>query len=224
MIKKIAFTLAVAVFALPCHAQLFQATQQSTFSTAPWSQMGPVTNNLVLTDTPTGFIVSGQAIVNLGPASPIAPISGILIEWEVERLLNPSFGSANLQTSTILTGFSQPPLGIVLNSAGYTYSEFDNYPGSSLSNMIVTLVGGVDLPPWNNLTVTSSTFSYTSGGAQYLRQHFVLDGIYFSGPGGNWIIDVPLESTVEIVPEPSSMVLSGLGLVGLTLRLRRRKL
>jgi hypothetical protein len=52
-------------------------------------------------------VVSGQAIINVG-----SPSNGILVEWIVERPLDPSYGGPfNLQTTTILDGFSAPPAG-----------------------------------------------------------------------------------------------------------------
>lgn len=190
------------------------------FSTAPNSQMGPVTNNLVITNTANGFIVSGQAIVNVAPG----PVSGILVQWTVDRPLDATYGSGLETTTTALSGFSAPPVGVALNTAGVVRSSFTNYPIVSESFLPMTLVGGVDSPPWISLSNTTSPFFYTSGGVNYLRQDFFLDGIYLAGPGGSWVIDVPVESSVTTVPEAGSVVLALLGLGGLALpRLLRRR-
>jgi hypothetical protein len=67
--------------------------------------------------------------------------------------------------------------------------------------------------------VQSSIFTYTSAaGNNYLRQHFELDGVQLSGPGGLWILDVPLETYVT--PEPASI---GALLIGMVAVLRRRR-
>ena len=197
----------------------------AAFTTAPWSQMGPVTNNLVLTNTPTGFVVSGQAIINVG-----SPSNGILVEWIVERPLDPSYaGPFNLQTTTILDGFSAPPAGTFGPTSGIAKSEFTSHP-TSLSSISVGLVNGLDSPLWTPpLTATSPVFLYTPAVGLVLRQHFFVDGVVLSGPGGNWIIDVPLESQVtsdpSAIPEPSSWLLAGSGILlcGWTARHRHQR-
>lgn len=197
----------------------------AAFTTAPWSQMGPVTNNLVLTNTPTGFVVSGQAIINVG-----SPSNGILVEWIVERPLDPSYaGPFNLQTTTILDGFSAPPAGTFGPTSGIAKSEFTSHP-TSLSSISVGLVNGLDSPLWTPpLTATSPVFLYTPAVGLVLRQHFFVDGVVLSGPGGNWVIDVPLKSQVtsspSAVPEPSSCLLAGSGILlwGLATRFRSQR-
>jgi hypothetical protein len=192
-----------------------QFSGPSFFHTTPWSQIGTVTNNLTLTDTANGFVVSGQVIVNV-PAT-TNPIAGILVSWTVDRPLQFPFGPSLLTTTTDLSGFSAPPSGIVGNSAGMVQSIYTDYLGTttSLSAIPMQLVAGVDNPPWINLSVTSAVFNHTASPGQFLRQTFFLDGIYFSGPGGNWVIDVPVSSYVTVVPEPSSLVLAGLALFAL---------
>jgi hypothetical protein len=203
-------SLSIAIITAGIGTSLAEAalfTGPATFSTAPWSQMGSVTNSLVINNTANGFVVSGQAIIAVTPGS-----SGILVEWIVDRPLDPLYaGPFNLQTTTILDGFSAPPVGTFSSTAGVARTEFTSHPGS-LSNIPLSLVNGLDIPPWTpQITVTSPTFVYTPGPGLVLRQHFFVDGVYISGPGGNWVIDVPLWSSFApdpaTIPEPSSVVL-----------------
>lgn len=196
----------------PCYAQF---SGSSFFSSAPSSQMGTVTNNLVLTDTLTGFIVTGQVLVNIPSTS--TPITGILASWTVDRPLQFPYGPANLTTTTDLSGFSSPPPGSVGNSSGLVQSIFTDYLGTttSLSSIPMTLVAGVDSPPWISLSNTSAVFSHTATAGQFLRQTFFLDGQYFSGPGGTWTIDVPVTSSITVVPEASTFAMTGLAVAGM---------
>ncbi len=209
----------VALWMLGSAAQAALFSGPSGFSSPPSSQLGLVTNNLTLTDNGSGFVVSGQVII----AIPAAPVSGTLVTWTVDRPLDPTFGTGTLTTTTQLTGFSQPPVGAAGNTSGLTRSEFTNFPGVSQSLIPLSLVVGVDSPPWISLSATSAPFSYTSGGTNFLRQVFQLDGIYNGGPGGNWIVDVPLRTIATVVPEPSTFVLFAVALVGLVGRARRRR-
>jgi hypothetical protein len=219
-------TIAACILCLAtssAQAALFSGS--AAFTTSPWSQMGPVTNNLVLTNTPTGFVVSGQAIVNVG-----SPSNGILVEWIVDRPLDPSYaGPFNLQTTTILDGFSAPPAGTFGPTSGIAKSEFTSHP-TSLSSISVGLINGIDTPFWTPpLTATSPVFLYTPAVGLVLRQHFWVDGVVLSGPGGNWVIDVPLRSQAnsaqDVVPEPSTWLLAGSGMLlwGLAARYRRSR-
>ncbi len=201
----IAATLITSV----CQAALFSGP--SSITTAPFSQLGPVTNNLVLTDNANGFVVSGQVIVSVPATS--TPITGVLAAWEVDRPLDPTFGSATAFTSTVLSGYSAPPLGILGTTSGLVESHFTNFPNPSISMIPISLVNGA--ATWTNITVNSSSFAYTSGGTNFLHQRFQVDGIYLSGPGGAWVVDVPVTTIATLVPEPSSTVLAGLALAGL---------
>lgn len=191
----------------------------SFFNTFPTSQLGTVTNNLVLTDNVNGFVVSGQVLINV----PAAPVSGTLAFWVVDRPLDPSYGTGSLVTTTVLNGFSAPPPGSIGNTSGNVRSGFTNFPGVSQSLIPMTLLGGVDTPPWISLSATSSTFTYTSGGVNFLRQIFDLDGIYFGGPGGTWTVDVPVSTfAFSVVPEPTWLLLPSLAFAGLLIRRRCR--
>lgn len=200
--------LSILVASTVSQAALFSGS--SFFSTVPNSQLGPVSSSLILTDTVTGFIVSGQVTVTVSPGFS----TGTLVQWVVDRPLDATYGFGIESTTTVLDGFSAPPPGIALNTSGTVRSEFTNYPIVSQSLIPMNLVAGVDSPPWFSLSNTSGTFAYTSGGTNYLRQVFDLDGIYSSGPGGNWVIDVPVTTFVTTVPEMGSLVLTILGVSG----------
>jgi len=200
--------IAALFFGATCEGGLFSGS--AGFSSGPTSQLGTVTNNLVLTNTANGFVVSGQVIINIGTAPPTN--EGVLVDWTVDRALNPSYPSPlNLTTNTVLSGFSTPPVGTFQNTAGSVVSEFTNVGAASQSQIPLTLVNGLDSPSWASLTNSSSTFLYTPSSGS-LEQHFQLDGVYLGGPGGTWTIDVPLATFVTTtVPEPSGMIL---GLIG----------
>ena len=201
-----AAALMVSLAAASLQAALFSGP--SGFTLGPSSQMGTVTNNLVLTDNPNGFVVSGQLLVNI----PGGSSSGLLASWTIERPLDATYGTGNLVTTTVLDGFSLPVPGPgSLNTNGQVLSDFTSYPGVSQSSIPITLVNGA--ATWTNLTASSSTFSYTSGGVEFLRQRFELDGIY-NGPGGIWTLDVPVITAAEAVPEPAAVVLGLLGFAG----------
>lgn len=209
----------VSYAALSCGvAQGALFSGSASFSTVPWSQMGPVTNNLVITDLPNGFVVSGQVLVSVPPG----PSSGILVAWTIDRPLDPTYGSGVEITSTLIDGFSAPPIGVIGSSGGLVYSEFTSNPGASFSGVALSLTAGA--ATWNNLVSPSPPFAYTSSTGHFLRQEFFLDGVQFSGPGGTWVIDVPVTSFVTTVPEPATVSLVGIAaLCGLAVWWRRRR-
>lgn len=214
---RILAALAWLLTAATTQAALFSGP--SSFSTLPSTQLGPLTNNLILTDTANGFFVTGQVIIAVPATS--TPIAGTLASWVVDRPLDATYGTGNLITTTVLDGFSAPPVGLLGTTSGFVESHFTNFPITSQSFIPVSLPNGI--ATWNNIIVNSSTFAYTSGGVNFLRQRFDVDGVYLSGPGGNWVVDVPVTTTATVVPEPSSMVLAGLGLAALAAWARRRR-
>jgi hypothetical protein len=165
----------------------------------------------VITNTANGFVVSGSVVVTLPPT--VTPHSGTLVTWIVDRPLDPAYGSGTLTTTTIMNGSSSPPIGAFLSTNGSVFSEFSNVGSPSVSSIPLSLVNGIDTPPWTSLTMSSSLFSYTSGPGNVLRQEFQLDGIYQAGPGGSWTISVPVTTFATIVPEPSSLVSSVIAVV-----------
>ena len=180
--------------------------------------MGPIVyNTLGINNGPFSITVSGQIKVQVPPGA----VSGTLVEWWVDRQLDPTYGTSNMVTSMTLYGFSTPPSnGTYGNTSGATYTYLDQYPVVSKSNIPLMLTNGA--ANWSPGTVNSSTFSYTSiNGIHYLRQVWQLDGVQFSGPGGLWLIDFPLTSEVVEIPEPAGLMLL---LCGLTLAAKRRHL
>lgn len=201
--KLILGLIVVFLSGATCEAGLFLGA--AAFSSGPTSQLGSVTNNLVVTNTANGFTVSGQVIITINVAPPTN--AGTLVQWTVDRPLDPAYtGPFTLSTTTVLNGFSAPPVGVFQPTSGQVSSEFTNVGAASQSQIPMTLVNGLDSPPWNNLTSTSSTFLYAPS-AGNLRQSFVLDGVYLAGPGGTWTIDVPVTTFATSVPEPSGLVL-----------------
>jgi hypothetical protein len=212
-IALLAIALLVGIGA-DAQAALFSGT--AAFTNAPSSQMGAIASNtLVINNGPFGFTVSGVINVQI----PAGSVSGTLLTWDVDRSLDLTYGTGPMITSTILTGFSVPPSGSFATTTGYTSSFFNQYPGVSNSTIPITLTNGA--ATWTNTFVQSSIFTYTSSpGNNYLRQHFELDGFHISGPGGLWILDVPVETYANPVPEPASIV--GL-LIGTAFMLRRKR-
>ncbi len=216
MVKRLAAVVLVFVFTASSNAAYFSGN--AYFSQAPTSQMGPVVfNNLVINNGAFSFTVSGVLQVQVPPGA----VSGTLIEWTVDRPLDPTYGSSNMITTTTLSGFSQPPaFGSYGNTLGSSYSYLDQYPGVSQSTIPLSLTNGA--ATWNQITVQSTTFPYTSAnGLHYLRQRFELDGVQFSGIGGNWIIDLPLETKVEVIPEPATLGVFAFGVMGMLCRRRK---
>jgi hypothetical protein len=218
VLKQVA-RAAVALVVLSSSA-LAQFAGNAVFSMPPTSDLGPVTNNLVITNNLTGFTVTGQVLVNVPPAPPSN--AGFLVEWVIERPLLPSFVFSNWTTTTDLDGFSAPPAGVVFNTNGQVQTEFTE-PGmqsGSLSSLPMTLTNGA--ATWTLLSNTSGIFSGATpaGPTYFLKQHFWLDGVYDSGPGGTWTIDVPVVSSINQVPEPAT--LSGISTLGSLLLMRRR--
>lgn len=208
------------------HALLIGAP---TFTIPPTSTMGPIINNtLTVTSLGNGFSVAGQIWVNITTAS----ASGILLEYEVDWPIDPAYPfNPSLFTTTMIDGFSAPPIGAVGNTAGFVDTAIVTLPSTifapSASVVPLMLIAGVDTPPWNPpIGANSGTFAFAGAPGMALRQRFQLDGIYQAGPGGTWVIDLPALSFVTatsmpIIPEPASgwLCLSGVVLVRL---LRRR--
>jgi hypothetical protein len=193
----VAVVLSVAAQAAP----LFSGP--AFFSIAPNTQMGSVTANwLAINNTSFGMMIAGQFQV----AVPAGVSSGTLLNYEVKRPLNLSFGSQFTNLQTWLIGFSQPPAGGTYGpTSGFvsSYLEISGQPAYiplSLTNGAAT---------WN-INMAGPSFNYVSGTDAFLVQEFQLDASRFSGPAGTWIVDLPV--LTKFVPEPGAFVL--LGFVG----------
>ena len=224
------YALALMVVALSvgaAQAQFSVSNVQPIFTTLPTSAIGTVLNPnaLIVTPLTNGFVASGTLQISV----PAGPVSGILAQWTIERRVDPTYSGVGIQTSTILTGFSTPPVGTFGITSGTVTSTWQHVPsytlvGGSTSTVPMTLVNGIDSPAWNSLTANSSPFVWTAGfSTAVLQQQFTLFGNYTSGPGGVWLVDVPVTSIV--VPEVPSLLLGSLALGGMLLfvRFRRRQ-
>jgi hypothetical protein len=214
MLQQIRQQIAVAavVIVFVSSSAMAQFAGNAFFSMLPTSTVGIPTNNLVITNTLNGFTVAGDVTVLVPSAPPAA--AGFLVEWIIDRPLSPGFTFTNWTTTTNLDGFSAPPVGIAGNTSGQVSTEFTEpgMQGPSQSSLPMTLIAGA--ATWPTLSNTSGVFSGNTPGAPiyFLRQHFWLDGVYQSGPGGNWVVDVPVDSFITQVPEPATLgVLATLG-------------
>lgn len=189
----------------------------ATFTWGPTTQLGTITgSSLTITNLVNGFDVSGQVTISV----PSGYQAGTLLQWTVDRPLDPAYLPAInplMSTTTNLTGYSLPPVGTFGPTSGHSSTAFNLYPVSQ-STIPLTLVNGA--ATWS-ASSTSSTFTYTTGGLQYVRQVFDLDGVQLTGPGGNWIVDFPVSTIVNGVPEPTTMLLLAGGLATVVRRRRR---
>jgi hypothetical protein len=193
------------------HATLFSGN--AVYTTAPWTQApGPVVNTLSLANTPTGFSLTGQYQVTL----PGGNYSGILLAWEVERPLDPTFTPAQWMTNTSsLVGFISAPVGNIA-AAGALLTEYTATAGSTAVAPFNYVGPGI-----TNFNINqSATFFYNPGGTNFLRQSYFADFNY-NGPGGAYIVDFPADSISQPLPEPASLALLALPALGL-LRPHRR--
>jgi hypothetical protein len=181
------------------------------FSVPPNTQMGTITSNfLTVNYTPFGFMVAGQFHVSV----PAGLSTGTLLNYQVKRPLNPTYGSLFTNLQTWVIGFSQPP-------AGGTYSPTTGFVNSYLeisgqaAQVPLSLTNGA--ATWN-INMAGPSFNYVSGTDMWLVSDFQLDASRLSGPAGTWIVDLPIFST--IVPEPGMSVM--ICTAGLAMLLRRR--
>lgn len=183
-----------------------------TFSTAPNSQIGPITGNtLTITPLPNGMSVAGQIQITV----PAGNSAGILLNYVVDYPIDPTYTfNPAMFTLTSIDGFSLPPPGAG-NSGGNVKSVIVTLPSTelapSVSSVPLTLINGFDNPPWTPaITATSGTFPFAGAPNMVLRQSFFIDANY-SGPGGTWILDFPVITLALSMPEPSMAALFGVG-------------
>lgn len=216
MSRPVALLISLAAFAGSAHAQFLPGLPGNAFFLLPpASSMGAVTNNLTITNFATHFTVTGQVIVNV----PAGAVAGSLVTWTIRRPLDPAWGTGTLYTATQLIGFSLPPAGGTYgNTTGAVQTYATSYPtfgpGGSVSIVPMSLTNGA--ATWG-VIIGSFPFVYTSGGTNWVEQRFSLSGDQLAGAGGNWVIDVPVDSflTSSPVPEPGAWLLFSLGALGL---------
>jgi hypothetical protein len=210
-------TFALGALLVVCSSRAGLFSGGAVFFVAPQSQMGIVSNGLTITNTPTGFTVSGTVTVLTTPGAD----SGTLLTFDVRRPLNSAFGTGTFNTTTTVIGTSTPPTGAFGNTSGYTQSFFNTY-GISTSQVNLTLTAGVGSWAASN---SSPSFGYNSlPPGQWVEQYFQLDGVQFTGPGGLWTISIPTTTVVNdmrATPEPAPVLALGLGVAGLIVRRRR---
>ncbi len=133
-----------------------------------------------------------------------------------------SSGAGTLDTFFADSGFTAEP--------GFTTSLTTSLDsaGTSVSSKFYAYTGALDLgaPPsgqiGGTLSLSSGTGSTTGGGANPAGSPFDLqDAVVLTATGANQNFTVT--STIDAVPEPSSIMLFGTVLLGLGVVLRRRK-
>ena len=203
-LRPLGLLLSLAVASAGAQAQFLG---NAFFSMAPQSQLGPVTNNLVITNFSTHFTVSGQVLITV----PAGAVAGTLVEWEILRPLDPTFPGTTLYTGTQMIGFSTPPAGGSYgNTSGAAQTRATNFAAASLSTVPLNLGNGVG--NWG-VIIGSLPFVYTASAGSFVQQRLHLDGVQLSGAGGTWVVDVPLTSFLQAspVPEPASAGLFAAG-------------
>jgi hypothetical protein len=210
-----AFAFTSILLACACGAQA-QFSGPAVWSVPATTQLGTITSNtLTLTNTPNGFVVAGQLQILVPPAG----ATGTLAAWAVVRPLSNPFGPLLMNTTTVLDGFSTPP-GAAGNTSGnvQTFNSDPAFAAVSQSLIPMTLTAGS--ATWTSLSNTSANFNYTSSGpGNNLTQRFQLDGIALTG--GTWIVDVPVWSSMTLVPEPT--VITTAAALSLTALRRQRR-
>ena len=211
-------TSAVALCATAaCAVQAQNWGGPATFTVGPLSQVGVPTNALVITSQPNGFVASNTVTVATAPA----PVGGLLAVWQLDRPFSLS-ANTTFFTTSFLDGFVAPPVGTFGPTGGTlrTYvidtANNNNIFGGTTSQILITLSNGGTT--WVNLTNNSPSFTLPAYPSYAVRQVFDLDGVYQSGGGGNWVVDVPAGSFLTPVPELPTAALLAVGVLALAWR------
>lgn len=189
----------------------------ATFTLGPLSQVGTPTNALVITSTANGFVASNTVTVS----TPL-PASGTLVYWQLDRPFTLS-AATTFFTTSFLDGFVSAPAGTFSPTLGsmrtYVIDTANNnniFPGTT--SQLALSLNNAGATTWTNLTNNSPNFTLPAYNFYAVRQVFDLDGVYVSGPGGNWVVDVPALSGITPVPELPTAALLAVGVLALALR------
>lgn len=217
--RLLASVASVAALGLGATQAQAQFSGAPAYTVAPWSQIGPNTgsSNLTVTNTANGFTVAGTFTVTTPPGS----ATGILAGWTLDRPIAAGVNNPSFQTTSAIDGFVAPPVGAFQPTSGtlVTYVTDTSVPGTLVAGsqavIALSLINGATT--WPTLSVNSAPFALVTGTSTtfVLRQTFFLDGVQLAGPGGSWVVDVPITSSLAPVPEPAAAWLLAAGLAGL---------
>ncbi|MBL8059853.1 MAG: PEP-CTERM sorting domain-containing protein [Chthonomonas sp.] len=218
-LNKLVIVAAVSALSSLAHAQF---SGLPYFSVAPTTQVpGPLVSTLTVAPTPTGLVVSGTVTITAPPGT----YSGTLLRFTAVRPLQVAAWIPPMTTTITQPGtdYINNPVGNGL-AFGQIYSSVDTAPASNISTGLWANSG----PGFNyyngglGYSITSAPFSYAGGAGNFLKLTYDLDFNY-SGPGGTYFFTLPTYASINTVPEPTTMLAIGSGVVLLARRRRRAR-
>lgn len=196
------------------------------------------------TSTSITLTLSSYNTYNNGSGSPNTPVTGLLAPFIIAAgtstgtlnnipngtydlyLYGANWPDADRAASFTVNGSTQSTLGINWNVANHTYNESTFVQGGSFNNAGAggavgpNAVAGANYVEFANLTVSSGSlmFSWT---ANPIDRPGGLSNQDYSGINGEG--DFNGLQLVQVVPEPSTVALGGLGLLGFLGSRKRRQ-